>query len=65
MQTETEVLNVKEAAKTMKISPRQVARLIAQGELPSFRIGSRRLIRAVTLANYVARLEANNARKAA
>lgn len=65
MQTETEVLNVKETASRLKISPRQVARLIAQGELPSFRIGSRRLVRAATLARFVALLEANNASRAA
>jgi excisionase family DNA binding protein len=64
MQTETEVLNVKEAAKTLKISPRQVARLIAEGELPSFRIGSRRLVRTKTLSEFVEKLEQNASRAA-
>jgi excisionase family DNA binding protein len=65
MQPETEVLSVKEAAATLRISPRQVARLLCEGQLPSFRIGRRRLIRAATLAKFVQHLEANNARRAA
>jgi excisionase family DNA binding protein len=65
MQQETEVLSVKEAAATLRISPRQVARLLIDGHLPSFRIGSRRLVRRATLARFVALLEANNARQAA
>jgi excisionase family DNA binding protein len=59
MQTKTEVLSVKEAAATLRISPRQVARLLCEGQLPSFRIGRRRLVRAATLAKFVAALEQN------
>jgi excisionase family DNA binding protein len=64
MQQETEILSIKDVAATLRVSPRQVARLIAQGELPSFRIGSRRLVRAATLSEFVQRLEAQ-ARQAA
>jgi excisionase family DNA binding protein len=57
MQQENPVLSIKETATALRISPRQVARLIAAGELLSFSIGSRRLIRAETLRAFVARLE--------
>jgi excisionase family DNA binding protein len=65
MQHETEALSILDAAKTLRISKRQVHRLLEEGSLPSFRIGRRRLIRATTLAKFVALLEANSARKAA
>lgn len=64
MQQETEVLSVKEAAATLRISPRQVARLLCAGQLPSFRIGSRRLVRRATLAKFVQFLEQNASRAA-
>jgi excisionase family DNA binding protein len=64
MQHETEVLSILDVAKTLRISKRQVHRLLCEGQLPSLRIGRRRLVRAATLSKFVAYLE-NNASKAA
>jgi excisionase family DNA binding protein len=64
MQHKTEALSILDAAKTLRISKRQVHRLLEEGSLPSFRIGRRRLIRATTLAAFVALLEQNASRAA-
>jgi excisionase family DNA binding protein len=64
MSENLEVLSIPQVAKSLAISQRQVFRLLELGQLPSLRIGRRRLVRAATLSKFVAYLE-NNASKAA
>ncbi len=64
METENEVLSIPQVAKSLAISQRQVFRLLELGQLPSLRIGRRRLVRAATLAKFVALLEQNASRAA-
>ena len=47
------LLSVEQAAESLGISRPLVARMIASGELPSLRIGRRRLIDAADLARWV------------
>ncbi len=60
-----EVLSIPQVAKSLSISQRQVFRLLELGQLPSFCIGRRRLVRAKTLSEFVQHLEANASRQAA
>ena len=48
-------VNVEEAARRLGISPRGVARLLASGELPSLRVGRRRLVPLGALERLVTR----------
>lgn len=49
-----ELLTLPEAAERLKVSRRGLARLVANRELPSVRIGRRRLITSRAIAAYVA-----------
>lgn len=57
MQSDITALTVRHAAERLKCSERHIAKLIAERRLPSFKLGRRRLIREVALADYLARLE--------
>jgi excisionase family DNA binding protein len=48
-------VSVEEAARRLGISPRGVARLMASGELPSLRVGRRRLVPSGALERLIAR----------
>jgi len=48
-----QVLKVCEVAERLQISPRMVLKLIAEGELKSFRVGSLHRIRLIDLEEYV------------
>ncbi len=50
-------LTVKDAAKSLKVSERFVAKLIADRRLPSLKLGRRRLIREAALRDYLERVE--------
>lgn len=45
-------LNKEQAAAYLSVSPRTIESMIADGRLPSFRLGARRLIRRVDLETY-------------
>ena len=47
-------LSVREAASALRISPRTVNRLVSCGELPSLKIGQRRLVARDALERFVA-----------
>ena len=47
-------LDARQAARALSISPRTLASLTARGEVPSFRIGARRLYSTQALAEWVA-----------
>jgi len=49
------------AARQIGVSPYLVRRLIAEGELPAVRIGSRWLISRAVLADYIARIRGQSA----
>lgn len=51
-------LSLEEVARTLGVSQRHVARLIARKELPSLRIGRRRLVRDESLSAWLAGKEA-------
>ena len=51
-------LSIAEAAKALGIGLSKMAELIADGEIPSFKIGRRRLIRPLALEDWVRRREA-------
>lgn len=57
MQSDITAVTVRTAAEKLKVSERFVSKLIAERRLPSFKLGRRRLIREVALADYLARLE--------
>lgn len=57
MNTEIRSLSVKDAAESLGVSERHIARLIAQRLLPSFMLGRRRLIRLTALQAYLERHE--------
>jgi excisionase family DNA binding protein len=48
-------IDIREVATRLSLSPRTIARLVASGALPSFRIGRRRLVRTEALTNFVDR----------
>lgn len=50
-------LTVKDVATQLKVSPRFVAKLIADRRLPSLKLGRRRLIRQDALRDYLQRQE--------
>jgi excisionase family DNA binding protein len=55
------LLSINEAAATLGITPRHLARLLAQGEFPTVRIGARKLLRDLDVQAYIERhLEAPN-----
>jgi excisionase family DNA binding protein len=54
---EVECVGKAEAATALGISLRSIDRLIASGDLPSVRLGGRRLIRLETLRRIAAELE--------
>jgi len=47
--------SVKDAAQTISVSNRTIWRLIAAGEIPTFKLGCRTLIRAEALTNLIDR----------
>lgn len=47
------VLTIHETADALAVSPRHIARLIARQELPSIKIGRRRLIRREDLRSWL------------
>ena len=49
------LLSIDEAAATLSITPRHLARLLALGEFPTVRIGSRRLLRDSDVRAYIER----------
>ena len=51
-------ISVQAAAIKLGVSTRFIGKLIASGELPSVKIGRRRLIREAALQSFVARREA-------
>jgi excisionase family DNA binding protein len=53
--TQGGAVSVEEAAKRLGISPRGVARLMTSGELPSLRVGRRRLVPLGALERLIAR----------
>jgi excisionase family DNA binding protein len=56
------LLSIDETAATLSITSRHLARLLAQGEFPTVRIGSRRLLRDADVQAYIKRhLEAPKA----
>lgn len=55
---ETLALSVKAAAKTLNVSTRHIARLIATGELVSFKTGRRRLITTEAMKGFLERMAA-------
>jgi excisionase family DNA binding protein len=52
--TQDGAVSGKEAARRLGISPRAVARLLASGELPSLRVGRRRLVPLGALERFLA-----------
>lgn len=52
-QTKRRVLSVPEVAEELRVSPRTVERLLSEGRLRSFRLGTRRLIDRVDLEAFV------------
>ena len=57
----SEALSVPEAAKVAGISRAALYHFITSGELPSLKIGNRRLVRVQTLRAWLASLEQRNA----
>lgn len=51
---EIEALSVRDVAERLAVSTRHVHRLIARRELPSLRVGRRRLVRRETLRAWLA-----------
>ena len=49
------LLSIDEAAFTLGITPRHLARLLARGEFPTVRIGSRKLLRDLDVQAYIER----------
>ena len=47
------VLSIPETAHALAVSPRHIARLVASGELPSIRLGRRRVIRREALRSWL------------
>lgn len=48
-------IDLREVATRLSLSPRTIARLVASGALPSFRIGRRRLVRTTALTTFLER----------
>jgi excisionase family DNA binding protein len=59
MQTEIQdaLIGIRQLSERLGLSRRTIARILARGELPSLRIGRRRLIRLADLRHWLAGLE--------
>jgi excisionase family DNA binding protein len=57
MSEQIATLSLKDAAKSLNVSERFIAKLIADRRLPSLKLGRRRLIRQEALRQYLERIE--------
>jgi len=55
METQVLAVGITEAARQLGVCPRTVASFVARGELPSRKVGRRRLIRVADLESFLRR----------